>query len=60
MYLGDNLLNKGIKPFVERFCQNRPAAQILPTRVSDPQMFGVAELMAGVSSARREAQRAEE
>src|SRR5512146_3072320 len=29
MYLGDNLLNKGIKPFVERFMCERPAAQIL-------------------------------
>jgi glucose-1-phosphate thymidylyltransferase len=44
MYLGDNLLNKGITPFVEEFVRNRPAAQILLTRVSDPQMFGVAEL----------------
>jgi glucose-1-phosphate thymidylyltransferase len=47
MYLGDNLLNKGIKPFVERFVSERPAAQILLTRVPDPQMFGVAELCDG-------------
>ena len=44
MYLGDNLLNKGIVPFVQQFTQERPAAQILLARVADPQMFGVAEL----------------
>ena len=47
MYLGDNLLNKGIRPFVERFLAERPAAQILLARVPDPQMFGVAELRDG-------------
>ena len=44
MYLGDNLLNKGIVPFVEQFTRLQPAAQILLTPVPDPQMFGVAEL----------------
>ena len=44
MYLGDNLLNKGIVPFVQQFTRARPAAQILLARVPDPQMFGVAEL----------------
>lgn len=47
MYLGDNLLNKGITHFVEEFVHTSPAAQILLTRVPDPQMFGVAELDAG-------------
>lgn len=47
MYLGDNLLNKGIVPFVEQFMRERPAAQILLTPVPDPQMFGVAELRDG-------------
>src|SRR4051812_33680921 len=47
MYLGDNLLKKGIKPFVDRFWSDRPAAQILLARVPDPQMFGVAELKDG-------------
>ncbi len=47
MYLGDNLLNRGISRFVEEFERERPAAQILLTRVPDPQMFGVAELAGG-------------
>jgi glucose-1-phosphate thymidylyltransferase len=47
MYLGDNLLNKGIVPFVEQFVRDEPAAQILLTPVPDPQMFGVAELRDG-------------
>ena len=44
MYLGDNLLNKGITHFVQEFAREKPAAQILLARVPDPQMFGVAEL----------------
>ncbi len=47
MYLGDNLLNKGITPFVQEFDREKPAAQILLARVPDPQMFGVAELVEG-------------
>jgi glucose-1-phosphate thymidylyltransferase len=47
MYLGDNLLNKGISGFVEEFVREKPAAQILLARVPDPQMFGVAELAEG-------------
>jgi glucose-1-phosphate thymidylyltransferase len=47
MYLGDNLLNRGIAGFVEEFVREAPAAQILLTRVPDPQMFGVAELENG-------------
>jgi glucose-1-phosphate thymidylyltransferase len=47
MYLGDNLLNKGITHFVQEFDRERPAAQILLARVPDPQMFGVAELKDG-------------
>jgi glucose-1-phosphate thymidylyltransferase len=47
MYLGDNLLNKGIARFVDEFNRERPAAQILLARVPDPQMFGVAELSEG-------------
>jgi glucose-1-phosphate thymidylyltransferase len=47
MYLGDNLLDKGITHFVEEFSRERPAAQILLTKVPDPQMFGVAQLKDG-------------
>ena len=47
MYLGDNLLNKGITQFVRQFELQKPAAQILLTRVPDPQMFGVAQLENG-------------
>lgn len=47
VYLGDNLLNKGITEFVDEFVREAPAAQILLTRVPDPQMFGVAELSNG-------------
>jgi glucose-1-phosphate thymidylyltransferase len=47
MYLGDNLLNKGITQFVRDFESQKPAAQILLTRVPDPQMFGVALLENG-------------
>ena len=47
MYLGDNLLNRGITRFVDAFISERPAAQILLAHVPDPQMFGVAELSDG-------------
>jgi glucose-1-phosphate thymidylyltransferase len=47
MYLGDNLLNRGITEFVDEFVREAPAAQILLTKVPDPQMFGVAELEDG-------------
>ena len=59
MYLGDNLLRQGITEFVEAFEADRraassptlhddapkaPSAQILLTRVHDPERFGVAAL----------------
>jgi glucose-1-phosphate thymidylyltransferase len=47
MYLGDNLLNKGISPLIDGFRQEKPAAQILLAHVPDPQRFGVAELLDG-------------
>ncbi|MGH9153288.1 MAG: glucose-1-phosphate thymidylyltransferase [Acidimicrobiales bacterium] len=49
MYLGDNLLQQGLREFVEHFEADRHdvAAQILLCKVPDPQRFGVAELDAG-------------
>jgi glucose-1-phosphate thymidylyltransferase len=46
MYLGDNLLRQGVRPFVELFTADRgtAVAQILLARVPNPQQFGVAEL----------------
>ncbi|GAA3309045.1 glucose-1-phosphate thymidylyltransferase [Streptomyces cinereospinus] len=44
MYLGDNFLIGGITDLVERFREERPAAQIMLTKVADPRAFGVAEL----------------
>ncbi|WP_328593994.1 glucose-1-phosphate thymidylyltransferase [Actinomadura macrotermitis] len=44
MYLGDNFIVGGISDLVGRFRAERPQAQIMLTRVSDPRAFGVAEL----------------
>jgi glucose-1-phosphate thymidylyltransferase len=44
MYLGDNLLQGGIKDLVEAFRTNAPDALILLTPVADPEHYGVAEL----------------
>ena len=44
MYLGDNLIKDGIKPFVQEFEREQPEAQILLAQVARPWEFGVAEL----------------
>lgn len=44
MYLGDNLLQGGIKGLVSRFQADAPDALILLTEVDDPQSFGIVEL----------------
>jgi len=44
MYLGDNLLQHGIKPLVDEFKSLDCNSEILLTRVPNPSQFGVAEL----------------
>jgi glucose-1-phosphate thymidylyltransferase len=44
MYLGDNVLLEGVSRFVAEFERARPDAQILLTRVPEPEHFGVAVL----------------
>jgi len=47
MYLGDNLLAHGIRSLVTEFRLLAPTAQILLSRVPNPNQFGVAELISG-------------
>ncbi len=47
MYLGDNLLRDGITELVNAFRTEEPDALILLTPVSDPQNYGVAEVVDG-------------
>lgn len=44
MYLGDNLIGRGIQRFVERFRSEKPEAQILLKPVDNPSAFGIAEV----------------
>jgi glucose-1-phosphate thymidylyltransferase len=47
MYLGDNLLQGGIRDLVDAFQEHGPEALILLTPVPDPENYGVAELSGG-------------
>jgi glucose-1-phosphate thymidylyltransferase len=47
MYLGDNLLRNGIVDLVDTFRTEQPDALILLTPVTDPEHYGVAELVDG-------------
>ncbi len=44
MYLGDNLLQEGVRPFVATYEASRPDAVIGVTPVSEPRHYGVVEL----------------
>ncbi|MCI4323469.1 MAG: glucose-1-phosphate thymidylyltransferase [Thermoplasmata archaeon] len=44
MYLGDNLLQQGVRPFVERYENSHPDAVIGATPVAEPSHYGVVEL----------------
>ena len=47
MYLGDNLVRRGIVPIVEEFNSTQPEALILLAHVAEPRQFGVAEFENG-------------
>lgn len=44
MYLGDNLLSRGVKDAIKKFRSESPAALIFLKEVTNPKQFGVAKL----------------
>ena len=47
MFLGDNVIEGGISPLIRHFGDSDWSAQIVLTRVTNPQQYGVAELKDG-------------
>ena len=47
MYLGDNLLQSGVEPFLHRFAEDRPDGVVGTTPSSHPQSYGVVEMSDG-------------
>jgi glucose-1-phosphate thymidylyltransferase len=47
MYLGDNLLQSGVEPFVQRYESELPDAVVGATPVAHPEAYGVVELADG-------------
>jgi glucose-1-phosphate thymidylyltransferase len=47
MFLGDNVIQGGISPLLRQFATSDYTAQIVLTRVAEPQHYGVAELENG-------------
>src|SRR5207245_10204553 len=47
LYLGDNFVLGGIKPFVDNFLSNDANSQILLHPVDNPQAFGIAQFIDG-------------
>lgn len=44
MFLGDNIVQGGIRQFIDEFNAHKPSALVLLKEVADPAAFGVAEL----------------
>ena len=44
LFLGDNFINDGIQPYVDRFLSERPNSLVLLCPVADPRSVGVAEM----------------
>lgn len=47
MYLGDNIVKRGVSDVVRDFREHRPNCQIMLSPVENPEAFGVAEVDAG-------------